>query len=121
MKNLLYKIILISLVSFSFLLLNTAIATNSSNSNSNEREIKGRIISVSVNSFVVGGQTISVNANTLIDDSLIENTRGVELSNDLSFGNLSESLQQLLPIGLNVEVQLISNSNGFLAISIEDD
>ena len=91
-----------------------------SNSNLNDTEINGTVGNVSANSFVVGGKTISVNANTLIDDSLIENARGVEISNDLPFGGLSETLQQLLPIGLQVEVQL-SHSNGLVAISIEDD
>ncbi len=91
-----------------------------SNSNFNDTEVNGTVDNVSANSFVVGGKTISVNANTLIDDSLIENARGVEISNDLPFGGLPETLQQLLPIGLQVEVQL-RNSNGLVAISIEDD
>ena len=108
--------------------------TNSSNSNVtnninsstltnnfNDFEINGAVGSVSANSFVVGGQTISVTANTLIDDSIIEDVRGVEISNDQTFGSLSESLSQLLPVGLNVEVQLSNNSNGLVAVSIEDD
>ena len=56
----------------------------------------------------------------MIDDSLIEAVRGVEINNDLTFGSLPESLQQLLPIGLSVEIQ-VSRSNGIIALSIEDD
>ena len=98
---------------------NTSSTSNPIN-NFNDTEINGVISSVSSNSFVVEGQTINVNANTLIDDSIIEDARGVELSNDMPLGSLPESLQQLLPVGLNVEVQ-VSNSNGLVAISIEDD
>ena len=94
--------------------------TSNSDSNFNDTEINGTVSSVSTNSFVVGGQVISVTADTLIDDSIIEDARGVEIPNDLPFGGLPESLQQLLPVGLKVEVQL-NNSNGLVAISIEDD
>ena len=122
MKNLLSTLILLSIGTISFLTLTTAVAKDkvSSNSNSNDREINGTVSSVSTNSFVVRGRVINVTPNTLIDDSIIENARGVELSNDLPFGGLPESLQQLLPVGLNVEVQL-DNSNGSVAISIEDN
>lgn len=90
------------------------------NNNFNDTEINGTITSVSSNSIVVGGQTISVVANTLIDDSIIEDATGVEISNDQPFGSLTTSLDQLIPVGLNVEVQ-VNNSNGLVAISIEDD
>ena len=120
MRKILFILILVSTGVFGFLLLTTASATNKAYSDSNDREIKGQIISVSANTIVVGGGVISVTANTLIDDSIIENARGVEISNDLPLGSLSETLHQLLPIGLNVEVKL-STSNGLVALSIEDD
>ena len=41
------------------------------------------------------------------------------LPNDLPFGSLPESLQELLPVGLNVEVG-VDRSNGVVAIYIED-
>jgi len=94
--------------------------TSNPGTNFNDTEITGTVSSVSTNSFVVGGQTINVNANTLIDDSIIETARGVEIANDLPLGSLPENLQQLLPVGLFVEVQL-NNSNGLVAISIEDN
>ncbi|HID81879.1 MAG TPA: hypothetical protein EYH06_08710 [Chromatiales bacterium] len=85
----------------------------------NDNEINGTVSSVSGNTFVVAGQTITANANTLIDDSIIEAARGVELPNDLPLGSLLETLAQLLPIGLNVEV-VVDRSNGLVALRIED-
>ena len=87
--------------------------------NGNNNEIIGQISSVSDNSLVVAGQTITVNANTLIDDSIIEAASGIEIANDLPFGSLTETLQQLLPVGLNVEVGVVNN-NGLVAVYIED-
>lgn len=85
----------------------------------NDNEINGTVSSVSGNTFVVAGQTITANASTLIDDSIIEATRGVELANDLPLGSLPETLAQLLPIGLNVQV-VVDRSNGLVALRIED-
>jgi len=94
--------------------------SDSSDNGFNDNELVGTVTSVSDNGFVVAGKTISVTSNTLIDDSIIEDARGQELENDLPFGSLPESLQTLLPIGLSVEIKL-SNSNGLVALSIEDN
>jgi hypothetical protein len=85
----------------------------------NDNQINGTVSAVSASTVVVAGHTITVSANTLIDDSIIEAARGVEIANDQSFGSLPESLQELLPIGLNVEVG-VDRSNGLVAIYIED-
>ena len=85
----------------------------------NDNQINGTVSAVTASTVVVAGQTITVSANTLIDDSIIEAARGVEIANDQPFGSLPESLQELLPIGLNVEVG-VDRSNGLVAIYIED-
>ena len=92
---------------------------SSGNNGVNDNQINGTVSAVSASTLVVAGQTITVTANTLIDDSIIEAARGTELLNDLPFGDLSESLQELLPIGLNVEVG-VDRSNGVVATYIED-
>ena len=84
-----------------------------------DNQIIGAVSAVTASTLVVSGQTITVNANTMIDDSIIEAARGVELPNDLSFGSLTESLQELLSVGMMVEVG-VDRSNGVLAIYIED-
>ena len=84
----------------------------------NANQITGTVSSVSGSSLVVTGETITVNASTLIDDSIIEAVRGVEIPSDLPFGSLPESLQQLLPVGLNVEVG-VDRSSGVGALYIE--
>ncbi len=88
----------------------------SSSSRSNDNEIVGAASNVTADSFVINGRTVRVNANTLIDDSMIERVRGVEIDNDRPFGSLPETLQQLLSTTPNVEVHLF----GDLAIRIED-
>ena len=86
----------------------------------NNNEVNGMVSSVSGNTFVVAGQAITANASTLIDDSIVEAARGVELSaDDIPLGNLPETLAQLLPVGLSVEVT-VDRSNGLLALRIED-
>jgi len=87
--------------------------------NINDNELVGSVSNVTADSFEIAGETVTVTADTLIDDSIIEAVRGVEIANDLPFGDLPESLQTLLPSGLVVEVQL-DRSNGIVAISIED-
>jgi hypothetical protein len=87
-----------------------------------DNELVGEVNSVDAAnaSFVVLGQTIAVTPETIIDDSLIEAVRGVEIANDLAFGGLPETLGQLLPLGLLVEVSGFPTSNGFTATRIED-
>ncbi len=91
-------------------------SSSNSSSRSNGNEVVGVVSNVTADSFVINGRTVRVNANTLIDDSMIERVRGVELDNDRTFGSLPETLQQLLSATPNVEVHLF----GDLAIRIED-
>lgn len=89
-----------------------------------DNELIGEVTSVSSAdvSFVVLGQLISVTPETIIDDSLIETVRGSEIPNDLAFGDpsVTETLEQLLPIGTLVEVSGFPTQNGFEATRIED-
>jgi hypothetical protein len=85
----------------------------------NDNQINGTVSAVTASTVVVSGQTITVNDNTLIDDSIIEDARGVEIANDQPFGSLPETLQELLPVGKLVEVG-VDRSNGLVAIYIED-
>lgn len=83
-------------------------------------EVTGTVSNVDdvENTFVVAGRTVSVTPDTLIDASIVEAARGVELGNeDLPFGDLPESLSELLPDGLEVRVRLDAQGN---AILIED-
>ena len=85
----------------------------------NDNQINGTVSAVTAVTLTVSGQTITVDNSTLIDDSIIEAARGVEIANDQPLGNLQESLQELLPVGLLVEVG-VDRSNGVVAIYIED-
>lgn len=85
----------------------------------NDNQINGTVSAVTADTLTVSGQTITVNNSTLIDDSIIEAARGVEIANDQPFGSLPESLQELLPVGLLVEVG-VDRSSGVVAIYIED-
>jgi hypothetical protein len=87
-----------------------------------DNELVGEVDSVDAAnaSFVVLGQTITITPDTIIDDSLIETVRGVEIPNDLPFGGLPETLDQLLPLGLLAEVSGFPSANGFTATRIED-
>lgn len=82
-------------------------------------EIRGTVSNVTTSTFNAGGETITVTANTLIDSSIIEAARGVEIANDQPYGSLPETLAQLLPAGLNVVV-VVDRSAGVVALSIED-
>ena len=84
-----------------------------------DNQINGTVSAVTADTLTVSGQTITVDNSTLIDDSIIEAARGVEIANDQPFGSLQESLQELLPVGLLVEVG-VDRSNGVVAIYIED-
>ncbi len=83
-------------------------------------EVSGMVSNVDdvENTFVVAGRTVSVTADTLIDASIVEAVRGEELGDaDLRFGDLPESLSELLPDGLQVTVRVDAAGN---AILIED-
>ena len=85
----------------------------------NDNQFIGTVSAVTSDTLTVSGQAITVNNSTLIDDSIIEAARGVEIANDQLFGSLPETLQELLPVGLLVEVG-VDRSNGVVAIYIED-
>ncbi len=83
-------------------------------------EIAGTVSNVNDadDTFVLAGRTVQVTADTLIDASIVEAARGVELPpDDLRYGDLPESLSELLPDGLAVIVALDAAGN---AIRIED-
>ena len=90
-----------------------------SSDDSNDNELVGSVSNITATSFDLSGETISVSDATIIDDSIIEDARGVEVNNEESLGNLSETLDQLLSEGMGVEV-IVDRSNGVVAISIED-
>ncbi|UCB55260.1 MAG: hypothetical protein JSW45_01615 [Thiotrichales bacterium] len=85
----------------------------------NDNEITGAVSNVTTSTFDAGGETITVTENTLIDSSIIEAARGVEIANDQPYGTLTESLSELLPTGLNVVVG-VDRSSGVVALIIED-
>ncbi len=83
-------------------------------------EVTGTVSNVDdvENTFVIAGRTVSVTPDTLIDASIVEAARGVELGDeDLRFGDLPESLSELLPDGLTVSVRIDAQGNATL---IED-
>ena len=75
---------------------------------------------VTATSFDLAGETITVNDATIIDDSIIEEARGIEINNEESYGDIPETLAELLSDGMALEVT-ISRSNGeVVATRIED-
>jgi hypothetical protein len=84
-----------------------------------DNEIVGPVSDVQSNSFVVAGETVTVNDSTIIDDSIIEAARGVEVNDEAAFGDIPETLPQLLPEGLRVAVD-VDRTSGVLALRIED-
>jgi hypothetical protein len=83
-------------------------------------QLVGTVSNITADSFDLAGSTITVNAATVIDDSIIEAASGFEVANEDAFGNLSFTLDQLLSNGLGVEVIVSQTDNGLVAISIED-
>lgn len=86
-------------------------------------DISGTVSNLSANgdsgTFDVAGRTVTVSPDTLIDASLVEATRGVELGDaDLVLGNIPETLGQLVSDGLSVTVRIDGSGN---AILIEDN
>jgi hypothetical protein len=83
-------------------------------------ELQGTVrnLDATANTFTIGGQTITVTDDTLIDGSIVEAARGVELGDqDFRFGDLPETLDQLLSDGDLVGVQTDGQGN---AVLIED-
>ncbi len=84
-------------------------------------EIAGavRSLDAGAGTFTVAQRTITVTDDTLIDASIVEKARGVELGDaDLRFGDLPETLDQLLSNGDLVKVRIDAND---FALQIEDD
>lgn len=87
--------------------------------NDNETIGIARNINAAANTFDLAGRTVTVTADTLIDASLVERARGVELGDDdLRFGDLPETLDQLVLDGDRIEAVIDAEGN---AILIEDD
>ncbi len=104
-------------------------SSSSSSSSSNVsasgfgNQIVAAVSDITTTSFVIAGETISVNASTLIDDSIVEDFRQVELnSGDLALGTLqaNETLPNLLNDGGIYEVIIDRSGATPVAVSIED-
>ena len=83
-------------------------------------ELQGTVrnLDATANTFTIGEQTITVTDDTLIDGSIVEAARGVELGDqDFRFGDLPETLDQLISDGDLVGVQTDGQGN---AVLIED-
>lgn len=88
--------------------------------NANDDEIVGtaRNVNTANNTFEIAGRTITVTPDTLIDASIVERARGTELGDaDLRFGDLPETLDQLIRNGDQVNVRVDASGN---AVQIED-
>ena len=83
-----------------------------------DNELVGSVSNITATTFDVAGVTITVNDATKIDNSIIEDARGVESVNDETFGSITETLAELLS-GKNVEV-VVDRTSGVVAVSIED-
>ncbi len=100
------------------------LSTSDDNSNdtpddSGHNQLIGSVSNISASSFDLAGETITVTDATIIDDSIIEDARGVEVNQDAALGDISETLEQLLSEGMGLEV-IVDRSNGVVAVSIED-
>ena len=87
-----------------------------------DNEVFGPVTNVTTTSFVLGGETIGVTDDTLIDDSIVEDARGVELDPvDLPLGGLlPETLPDLLNNGSLYVVVVDRSSGSPVALQIED-
>ncbi|NNE63754.1 MAG: hypothetical protein HKN34_06710, partial [Gammaproteobacteria bacterium] len=76
---------------------------------------------ITTTSFMIDGETIAVNDSTVIDNSIIEDSRGVELDIvDQPLGDIDEDLTELLVEG-NIYVVVVDRSSGSpVAVEIED-
>lgn len=87
----------------------------------NDNQISGTIRNLDPvnNTFEIGGQTITVTANTLFDASIVKRAGGTPAGNaDTRFGDLSFTLDQLLSDGDSVTVEVDGSGN---AVRIEDN
>ncbi len=96
-------------------------AGNDGNGGVGGAELGGAVrnLDAGANTFTVAGRSVTMTADTLVDASIVEAARGVELGDaDLRFGDLPETLDQLLSNGDLVRVRVDANS---FALQIEDD
>ena len=98
---------------------NVLFGSSDDNSNAADAELIGTVSNITETTFDLGGETITVNDATIIDDSIIEAARGVEVVLEEALGNISETLPELLSDGMALEVK-VDRSNGVVALSIED-
>ncbi|MDH3715116.1 MAG: DUF5666 domain-containing protein [Gammaproteobacteria bacterium] len=85
-----------------------------------DNEIVGPVSNVLADSFMIGDVTITVDAATIIDDSIIEAARGVEVNDEAAFGDILDlTLPELLTNLLGVSVT-VDRTSGVLALRIED-
>lgn len=87
----------------------------------NDDEIAGTVRNLDAmnNTFEIAGRIVTVTPDTLIDDSIVERARGMELGEmDFRFGDLPETLDQLINDGDSVTVELDASDN---VIRIEDN
>lgn len=94
--------------------------SSSSSSTTNDNELVGSASNITDTSFDLAGSTITVTDSTIIDDSIIEDARGVEINTEDSLGNLPETLSELISNGMGLEVVVQQTANGLVAVSIED-
>ncbi|MBC8211802.1 MAG: hypothetical protein H8E21_12130 [Gammaproteobacteria bacterium] len=96
-------------------------SSSTGGSTSSSNELNGPVSNVTLTSFVVAGETISVNAATVIDNSLIEDARNANVDDDAAFGTLTDlTLDDLLGSGLAVQVVVDRSSGSAVAVSIEN-
>lgn len=85
-------------------------------------EVSGPVAALNpiANTFIINGFLVTVTDETLIDDSIVEAARQQELDSDddFTFGELPETLDELLQNGDQVEVTIDADGN---AIEIEAD
>ena len=84
-----------------------------------DNELVGSVSNVTATTFDVAGETITVNDATKVDNSIIEDARGIESENDETIGDITDKTLAELLDGKNVEV-VVDRTSGVVALSIED-
>lgn len=90
-------------------------------SNVGGQEISGAVrnLNAATRTFSVANRTVTATDDTLIDDSIVERARGVNLgSQDFRLGDLPETLDQLIRNGDIVEIRVDANN---YVLKIDDD
>ena len=90
-------------------------------SNVGGQEISGAVrnLNAATRTFSVANRAVTATDDTLIDDSIVERARGVNLgSQDFRLGDLPETLDQLIRNGDIVEIRVDANN---YVLKIDDD